>query len=373
MALAIDGSALLKGRKTGVERYVTRVLAELAAPDLLGREAVELWTPAPLQKEAVGTEVWKNRVLSLPYLNQGWTHLRVAAELTKNAPRAYWAPGHEVPFLTGKASILTTVHDVVFRTVPEAYAPLQRARQEWAIRHAVRHAEHLFAVSEATKADLMHWYGASPERITVTPLAPEPMVPVSAERCAQVAEEYGLTGRRLLLFVGRVERKKGSDRLLALFAALQQRSEYADVVLVLAGGVSADMQAEVAGAQGQIGSDRLRVLGYVADDIRAALYSLAAVFLFPTRGEGFGIPVLEAMAAGVPAIATNLPVMREVGADAVRYAEGEHVEDWVQQVQAVLDDQQEQQRMALAGRARAATFSWRATAEKTAHILRRYV
>jgi glycosyltransferase involved in cell wall biosynthesis len=366
MALAIDGSALLKPRKTGVERYVSRVLTELAAPDLLGREEVELWTPSPLATENPSS-TWRNRVLTLPYLRQGWTHLRVSHELWQRPPRAYWAPGHEVPLFPGKASVIATVHDVVFRTVPEAYPPHQRARQEWAIRHAVRHAEQLLTVSEATKADLVTLYGARAERITVTPLAADAVALPAPDRQAAILQECGLQNRRIILFVGRVEKKKGSDRLLALFHALKKNTDFADVALVLVGGVSAEMHPLVAGHKD------VHALGYVAEEVRAALYGAATVFAFPTRGEGFGMPVLEAMVAGLPVVATDLPVMREVGGEAALYAAGENQEQWLHHLQHLLTNEQGRARCIKRGKEQVQAFSWRTTAEKTANILRAYV
>jgi glycosyltransferase involved in cell wall biosynthesis len=372
MPLAIDSSALLKTKKTGVERYVERVLGELRSPDLLGLEKVELWSPAVLPSEFY-SDPWTNRVLKLPYLRQGWTHLRASLELLHQPPRAYWVPGHEVPLFPGKAAIITTIHDVVFKTVPESYSPAARFRQDLAVRHAVRHAEKILAVSEATKADLINHYQADSDRIVVTPLAADVLPTVSAEDIASIKRSLGLENRRIILFVGRIERKKGCDRLLQAFEALSQRAGFADVSLVLAGGVSADMATSIDEARVRASFEHVHLLGFVSDQVRSALYASAGLFAFPTRGEGFGLPMLEAMQAGLPVIASDLPVTRETGGLGAQYVPGADIHAWTEIMASYLADDQLRRSLAAAGQEQVAKFSWRSTALQTAEALQAYV
>ncbi|HUP41606.1 MAG TPA: glycosyltransferase family 1 protein, partial [Thermoanaerobaculia bacterium] len=175
--------------------------------------------------------------------------------------------------------------------------------------------------------------------------------------------------------VGTLEPRKNLETLLDAWPALRRRRAAAGGAgevppLVLCGQLGWKSEGlrrrvEEARAEGW-----LHHLGYVDEAALGALYRGARLFVFPSRYEGFGLPVLEALAAGVPVVASDLPVLRELAGDAVLYAPPTDVEEWVRQVAAVLDDPELARRLAAAGRERAKGYTWERAAELHVQVFR---
>jgi len=332
--IVLDADVLGRAR-TGDETHVDNLLRELppAALDLrfaavtrfpglvpAGVEAIEL--PARSQEVRM---VW-----SLPRLLR-----RLEPEL------AHFQ--HAVP-LGWKGRTVVTVHDLSFERDPDAMGRVDRATFRWAVPRAVRRADHVLAVSERTKRDLVELYGTPPEKVTVTPNGVDaaffPERPRPDEHAAY------------LLFVGAIQRRK--DPLAALAAARE-----VGLPLVVAG---PEKEPELARELRDGGAD---LRGYVSTPDLADLYRRAAALVFPSRYEGFGLPALEAMACGTPVVATDEPALREVAGDAAVYAEDG---DFAAAVRQALGEREVR---AAAGIERAKLFSWSETARRTVEVYRR--
>jgi glycosyltransferase involved in cell wall biosynthesis len=207
------------------------------------------------------------------------------------------------------------------------------------VPRSTRRAGRVLAISQRTKDDLVELYGLAPEHVVVTPLAPDPAFRPGGER-----GDY-------LLFVGSIERRK--DPLLAADAAAATGRR-----LVVAGPERDSALADELRRRGA------ELRGFVPLDELVRLYQEAAALLLPTRYEGFGLTVAEAMACGTPAVATPDEAVREVGGDAVAYAEPAR---FAETVAAVLSDPESWSR---AGLERARAFSWEETARRTADVYR---
>jgi glycosyltransferase involved in cell wall biosynthesis len=206
------------------------------------------------------------------------------------------------------------------------------------VPRAVRKADHVLAVSERTKRDIVELYGVPPEKVTVTPHGIDPAF----------APGDG-TNDGYLLFVGAVQARK--DPLAALAAA-----EAAHVPLVVVG---PEKEPELARELRARGAD---VRGWVEKPELAELYRRAAALILPSRYEGFGVPVLEAMASGTPVVLSDDEALREVAGEAGIYGE---LADSVRRALA------DRERYAQAGVERAARFSWEESARRTADVYRR--
>ena len=232
-----------------------------------------------------------------------------------------------------------TVADLSF----ERDASLMRWRERIIFRSVVpwsaRRAARVIAVSERTKQDLLDFYGLDPEHVVVIPHGADPVFRPGAR-----SDSY-------LLFVGAIEARKNP---LAALAAAQQ----VGLPLVVAGPAR---DRSLARALVERGAD---VRGFVSKDELAELYRGAAVFVFPTRYEGFGLPVLEAMASGTPVVAAPDAAVREVAGDAAVYAEPGELAAAVMQALA------ERDRLVAAGIERARSFSWEEAARRTADVYR---
>jgi glycosyltransferase involved in cell wall biosynthesis len=366
----IDGTALLLPNPTGVERYVARLLtAMMKMPIDLQEECVVLYAPKAKPEQLVLPEGWTWKTLGF-WLPKGWTHLRLSAELLMHPPDVFFNPAHEIPFLHRRAKIVTTVHDVVFRHVPAAYPPKNLRRQEWAVKRIVKQAQTILAVSEATKKDLMQIYKVPAESIVATPLAPASGLG-PRQAAPDVMRKYDVTPGMYILFVSRVEAKKNPVSLIRAFIELRRRY-----------GVGHPLKLVLAGSKGFGGDEAMRIakasncvndilfLGYVPDQDIPALMENALCFAFPSLGEGFGIPVLEAMAAGAPVIASDIPAVREVAGDAAIFVPPLDIAQWTVAMDTMLVDQKRREDLSARGRERVKIYSWDKTAEATWKALR---
>lgn len=341
----------------------------MMAEPLLSGERVILYGPVPQPSDLMLPPGWEWKELR-SFLPRGWTHIRLSLELFLYPPTIFFSPAHEVPFLHRKSKIVSTVHDVVFRLAPRSYAPGSLRRQEWAIRRAAKHSSALLAVSQATKQDIVDMYKVPEEKITVTPLALRPLSqPVAT---AEVLTHYVLPEKKYFLFLGRIEEKKGIDTLIDAFLEVRKRLPVNKAPLLV-----------LAGKRGYNGKDiesraiasplarDIRFLGYVPDNHLPALYQGALAFVFPSNGEGFGLPVLEAMAQGTPVIASDLPALREVAGEAALFATPRDIPTWTAALERLVVEPDLAETLRQAGEQRAAEFSWTKTATLTWQVLRK--
>ncbi len=328
--ILIDADVVGRER-TGDETYVTNLLRELpaAAPDLrfaavtrrpdlipAGVEPLEL--PARFQETRMA--------FALPRLLR-----RLSPDL---AHFQYALP------LGWHGRSVVTVHDLSFEEASTAMGRLDRLTFRTFVPRAARRADHVLTVSERTKRDLLERYGLPEAKVTVTPNGVDPSFAPGGSH-----DGY-------LLFVGAIQARK--DPLAALAAA-----RAVDLPLVVAG---PEKDPELAQRLRAGGAD---LRGYVAKDELAELYRGAAALVLPSRFEGFGLPVLEAMASGTPVVAAPEPALREVAGDAAVYAEGG---DFGAATRVALADHE---RLAAAGIARARLFSWAETARRTVEVYRK--
>jgi glycosyltransferase involved in cell wall biosynthesis len=331
MPVILVDADVLGRERTGDETYVTNLLRELpaAAPDLhfaavtrrpdLVPEGVEaLHLPARVQEARMA--------LSLPRLLR-----RVRPDV------AHFQ--HALPLAYGGRSVVT-VHDLSFEEADSAMGLADRLTFRVVVPRAVRGADHVLAVSERTKRDIVERYGVPGSKVTVTPNGVDP------------AFSPGSGERGYVLFVGAIHARKHPEAAL----------EAADAVglpLVVAG---PEKDAELARRLRDRGAE---LRGYVSKDELAELYRGAAALVLPSRFEGFGLPVLEAMASGTPVVAAAEPALREVADGAAVYAEDG---DFGAAARRALE---ERDRLAAAGIERARLFSWAETARLTVEAYRR--
>jgi glycosyltransferase involved in cell wall biosynthesis len=364
MTLAIDASSANKEVKTGVEWYAFHLIEAMKRAGLREGERARLLSPSrltiPLSELAAG---WESRVLAWPP-KRFWMQARVSVEMALGGNETLFVPAQALPRILPKKTAVT-LHDVAFHRRPELFEESLRRRLEWTTRNASMRANLVFTVSEASKRDLIEAYGMEADRIRVTPLAADAkrFRPLPVESVEPVRARYGLH-RPFFLFVGRLERKKNLAGLIRAFEALCDSGDR-ETELVLVGGAGygyAEIQDEIA-----LLSDptRVRELGYVPEGDLPALMNAATALCFPSFEEGFGIPVLEAMACGTPAIASDIPALRETGGDAAFYAKPEDAAGWAGLMKLAVSDADWREARRAAGLERAAKFSWDATAAAT--------
>jgi len=330
--IVLDADVLGRAR-TGDETYVANLLRELprAAPDLRFAAVTRRPDLVPEGVEPVRLET------PLQELRMAWTLPRLLRRLRPSLAHFQ----HALP-LGFRGRSVVTLHDLSFETDPAAMGLLDRLTFRAVVPRAARRADHVLVVSERTRADVERLYGVPRARITVTPNGVDPAFTPAA----------GGRGGSYLLFVGAVQRRK--DPLAALAAA-----QAVGLPLVVAG---PEKEPALARALREGGAD---VRGYVAKEELAELYRGAAALVLPSRFEGFGLPVVEAMACGTPVVAAPEPALREVAAGAAVFADAGDLAAAVRRALA------ERERLSAAGLERARAFSWAETARLTAEAYRK--
>jgi len=234
------------------------------------------------------------------------------------------------------------------------------------VPRSIERADHVIAISETTRADLVDLYGVPPEKVSAIPLGVDPRFSTgrTPEQVRHLREKYRLPEGPFVLTVGTMQPRKNHRRLIEAFYRLPESLRMA-FTLVIAGGKGWGYD-EVEEYVKQLGPDRRVVFtGFVDDGDLPALYRAATVFAYPALYEGFGLPVLEAMASGVPVLTSNISSLPEVtGPVAAALVDPLSVESIMGGLELLLDNPDLRARLGELGVERAATFTWAHTADE---------
>jgi len=253
--------------------------------------------------------------------------------------------------------LVATVHDLAFRHYPDAYPAAGRRYHDRAARIVAGEAARVIAVSQATADDLTELYGVEPARISVVPLGVEPPGAADQPAAARLLADLGVRGP-FLLAVGTLEPRKNLPRLLAAFGEVTD--ELPDHFLVVAGPVGWGPTLRPTWD-----SVRVKLAGPVGDPVLRALYRTAEGLAYPSLYEGFGLPVVEAMAHGLPVLTSDRSSLPEVAGDAAVLVDPLDRGAIAKGLVRLVTDSALRRRLADAGPRRAARFTWPATAAGT--------
>ncbi len=296
-----------------------------------------------------------------PLLYDAWHTVGAAGPLRRIAPvDLVHAPSVAVPPVRD-VPLVVTAHDAAPVTFPDTYTRRGRWFHRRGFAAAARRARLVIAVSEFSAAEIAANTPIPRDRIRVVPNGVA-LDPAPADAVARARESWGIDGRPYVLWVGTLQPRKNVGVLVDAFHRAVAEAELPHVlVLVGAEGWLADRPPDDAG-------DRVLAPGALARGPLSALYGGAELFAFPSRHEGFGLPALEAMAQGTPALLGDIPALREVAGDAAAFVDPGDVDGWSARLVALLGDADERARLGRAGVARAAQFSWDRCAERTVAV-----
>jgi glycosyltransferase involved in cell wall biosynthesis len=368
MKIGIDASRAARARRTGTETYSLELIRAIAGL-LPAQHRLTLYTPHPPQPEdwPASPQV-ETRVIPWPRL---WTHLRLALELHHQPPDLLFVPAHVLP-LSCPVPAVVTIHDLGYLHYPQAHRPFDRWYLDWTTRRHTRLASQIIADSLATKQDLIDFYGANPDRIRVVYLGrDETLAPVTdLDLIATVKAKYQIDGN-YLLYLGTLHPRKNLVRLIEAFGLAVERLENNTLQLVIAG-KRGWLSDEIFGRVQQLGlAGRVVFPGYVEDEAKPALLSGALAYVFPSLYEGFGLPVLEAMACGTPVLTSNCSSLPEVAGQAALLVDPRNTADIAEGLVRLISKADLRRQLVKRGYRRLENFSWEKAATEVVEVFHR--
>jgi glycosyltransferase involved in cell wall biosynthesis len=340
--IAIDASRAARPSPTGTERYSRDLLRALVP--LASRHDVTLYYDREPPERLPGATA---RVVPLARL---WTHARLSAEMLRARPDALFVPSHVVPLLHPRATVVT-IHDLGYLRYRLAYSFGAWAYLVLSTLWSARAARAIVVDSSATRRDLARHAGVDPARLHVVHLGVDP-------RFRPVAQPSG----DYLLFVGTLQPRKNLPRLLRAYELASRQARLPELRIAGSLGHAAERLRLPDGA---------RYVGYASPEELPGLYANARAFVFPSLFEGFGIPLLEAMASGTPVLAGDNSSMPEVVGDAGLLVDAADERAIADQLLRLASDARLGASLRERGLARAATFTWERAARETLAVIER--
>ena len=369
MRIGIDATALPLQR-TGVANYVFGLLRGLATVDAETAYVV-FATPHLIAELGIARPNFRFVPIEFPArgLRLAWEQIGLPRRIRQERLDLLHSPHYTMPLRHPVRSVVTFC-DMTFLLHPELHQPVKRAFFPAMMRWSARHADRLITISSSTRDDLSRLWHVDPARVTPVPLAAGAEYhPATPEAVAAVCARHGLRPGGYILYVGVLEPRKNVDRLVAAFGRAAASLPGLDLVIAGKRGWMYDQIFAQVQALGL--GHRVRFTGYVAQEDLPGLYSGARLFAYPSRYEGFGLPVLEAMRCGVPVVTTNVSSMPEVAGDAALLVSPDDEIALAEAMTRLVADPALAADLGRRGRERAALFSWERCARETREVYQR--
>jgi glycosyltransferase involved in cell wall biosynthesis len=272
--------------------------------------------------------------------------------------------------LRSPCPVVTTIHDISFRLYPEWFSLKDRLVMNTFIPRGLKVAAVVITPSESAASNIRREYDYPQDRIVVTPEAADDRFfdPPGAIETRRIRDKFGIEGR-YMLYVGNLQPRKNASRLIEAFVSAREVHGIRDQLLI-AGQFGWKYNADRLAVEQARQAGHVCHLGYVNDDDLPALYSEATAFVFPTLHEGFGLPVLEAMASGTPVLTSTVSSLPEIAGDAALLVDPTDESAIAEGIAQLATDRDLRRRLVSAGRDRAKQFSWDDTARATLQAYR---
>lgn len=397
MKIGIDASRANREFKTGTEWYSYYLIKNLIEIDKENKYI--LYSDKPLSEDFLqdlnleNNKHVKVKILKWPF-KFFWTLGRLSLEMIFSRPDILFVPAHVMPLFFPKKSI-TTIHDVAFvgneclyekevvdfesnllkKIVKFFISILTRGKCElrasdylnWSTRFALKRVKKVISVSNFTKKEILSNYKINPDKIAVVYNGFNSDLYKKIEDkniLSRTLFDYGLDNP-YFLYVGRIEKKKNISLLISAFNLYKENNKESREKLVLVGNIGFGYD-EIKYMISEFDLFRdIVMLGWVEEKDMPYIFNGAKAFIFPSLHEGFGIPILQSMACGVPVIASDISVLKEVGGESPLFFNPKNAEDLCSKMELVVSDEKKVAEMIKLGFLRAENFSWKKCAEET--------
>jgi glycosyltransferase involved in cell wall biosynthesis len=367
MLIGIDASRAVKNQPTGTEYYSREIIKALARIDQ--RNFYLLYSPTKPKGELAHLParfIWK--IIPFPRL---WSQVRLSWELltTKARPDIVFEPAHTIPVIHPVPMVIT-IHDLGFKHHPELYTRFENFYHNFSARFSARHANQIIAVSNFTARDILKSYSLRPDKVDVIYHG----VDKSLFRPASLKEKKqplpsGIS-RPYIFYIGRLEHKKNIVSLLKAYQILREEKKVRHR-LVLAGrpGFGYDkIKKTIDDLSPAVAQDVIET-GYISQKDYSQILKNADIFAFPSNFEGFGMPVIEAMASGVPVVCSDRTSLPEIAGNAALLIDPKKPFEMAVAFSKIINKPAIRNSLISKGLKRSMFFSWERTAQKTLAIL----
>lgn len=358
--IGVNALYLIPGGVGGTEIYLRELLSALAELDQVNEYLV--FTNLEAQSDLVPKQAnfhWKPQAVHARFRPARilWEQIVLPVEAARYRLDVLFNPGFTAPIFSPCRQV-TVFHDLQHKHHPEYFRWFDLPFWRFLLWAAAHRSDRLIAVSEATRADLLRFYRIPRERIAVIAHGVEPAF---SRLDRSHTESY-------LLCVSTLHPHKNLPRLIRAYGRKKR-----DFRLILAGlrGFHADAIERLIDELGL--RDSVQITGWIPREELYSLFERARAFVYPSMFEGFGMPVLEALAAGIPVACSDIPPLREVAGEAALFFDPLNEDDIASGIERVMSDSSLQARLAQAGRERARPFTWERCAEQTRQVLLREV
>ena len=362
MRIGIDASRAFGEEKTGTERYSYEVITRLLALPGARKHEWILYTKyqVPISKIQTSSNI---QVIQIP-MKYLWTQVGLAARTWVDRLDMLWVPAHTLPVLRRPGvKTVVTIHGIEYEWLPAYENVLQRWYLPLSTKYAVGSADKIIAVSEFTKRQLVERLGAPADKINVIYEGVSQNFQFSNSNSQIILKKYNLQKKKYLLFVGTVQPRKNLERLIEAFASL--KSQGSSLKLVICGKLGWSFDEILTAPEKNNVKDNVMFIRFVPEPEKVELLKNALVYIQPSITEGFGLPVLEAMAASVPVASSRGGALGEVVGKAGLLFDPYDVDD----IRVKITQAMGNNGLMIAGRERVKKFSWEITANKTYNML----
>ncbi len=342
-------------KRTGVENYSLFLINELAKEH---PKEITLISPKKIDLKV------KQLIIPFPRL---WTQIRLSWEIFRNKKiDNIFVPSHVLPLICPKKSTIT-IHDVAFKDSPKSYSLASRIYLDWATKFAVKYAKNIIVPSKKTHDDLIKYYACSPKKIKIIALGYSvPKLTIKNGEINDRFKKYGLVKGEYFLYIGRIEHKKNTDNLIKAFDKFSKKNH--DIKLVIAGGRGHGADEIIHGIPDNL-RKKIIMPGYIDETDKQILLKYATAFIFPSREEGFGIPLLEAMHAGIPIIASAIPTSKEIAEENAHFFETENYKELFKKMKYVVENSSEELLKIDKHQGTLKKYTWEECAQKTYEVI----
>jgi len=370
MKIGIDASRANNLQKTGVEWYAFYLIQELKKIIPENVEVI-LYSTENLQGDLSNLpKNWKNKVLSWPP-KRLWTQIRLSLEMLFHKPDVLFVPAHVFPIVHPK-KIVMTIHDIAALDFPDSYNAFEKWYSLFSSKQALQKLWKIITPSIFTKQELKRLSSQN---------FPEEKVKVIyhgfnqtyennflAEEKNRVLNKYKI-GTKFLLSTSRLEHKKNTLGIIKAFEILKNNSVYNDLQLILVGKPGFGFTEVEQAINNSAYKKDIILPGWVEEKDLPIILSSAQVFVFPSFYEGFGLPILQAMSAGIPVVTSNFSSLPEIGGGACLFVDPNNISEIASNIEKILTDEKTRQEKIQLGLLRAKDFSWKKCARETWSVL----